>query len=191
MKLNAFYLKHLAIIGLGVICWLGYFSNALAQHTAREYQIKAVFLYNFANFVSWPPTHLRDREDYKMCVLGNDPFGIILDATINNQQAGDRKLTVRRYRLSQLKQTQTCHILFISRSEQDALEDIFRFTNQFPILTVSDIESFTFKCGMIEFFKVKKKIRISVNLPALKQLGLKADANLLKLAHIAKNVCQD
>ncbi|MGH9723681.1 MAG: YfiR family protein, partial [Candidatus Acidiferrales bacterium] len=52
------------------------------QPKVSEYQVKAVYLYNFGRFVQWPPNVTANNDStFTICVLGQDPFGPILDAT--------------------------------------------------------------------------------------------------------------
>ncbi|TLY91327.1 MAG: YfiR family protein [Gammaproteobacteria bacterium] len=47
-----------------------------AAQPVSEYQLKAVFLFNFAQFVEWPPAALpRESAPFVIGVLGKDPFG--------------------------------------------------------------------------------------------------------------------
>src|SRR2546430_3260611 len=46
-----------------------------AAAPVSEYQLKAVFLFNFAQFVEWPPAALPgDSAPFVIGVLGKDPF---------------------------------------------------------------------------------------------------------------------
>ncbi|MEE4248694.1 MAG: YfiR family protein, partial [Kangiellaceae bacterium] len=101
---------------------------------ANEYQLKAVFLYNFANFINWPSTAFADENSpFLICVLGDDPFQEDLDLTIEDQEARGRALEVARF--EGYDEVAPCHILFISESQQFNLAEIYRFTCQYPILT--------------------------------------------------------
>src|SRR5881296_4365446 len=65
---------------------------------AGEYQVKAVFLFNFAQFVEWPPQAFADpRTPLIIGVLGEDPFGAFLDDTVRNEMVNNRPLAVQRY----------------------------------------------------------------------------------------------
>jgi len=49
-------------------------------NSPSEYQIKAAFLLNFAKFVDWPPNSFAGPESpFLICVVGEDPFGGVLD----------------------------------------------------------------------------------------------------------------
>src|ERR1700685_4603397 len=48
------------------------------QSKPAEYQVKAVYLYNFSKFVEWPATAEKENS-FAICILGRDPFGPALD----------------------------------------------------------------------------------------------------------------
>ncbi|OUD13854.1 YfiR family protein [Thioflexithrix psekupsensis] len=153
---------------------------------AEEYQLKAVFLYNFANFIHWPPSVFEDEQTpFSICLLGDDPFGLQLEAAIEDQQARGRNLVV--HRLAHWLEVSDCHILFISDSQQQYFADIYQFTCRYPILTVAEHDRFIESGGMIRFFNSNKRVRLEINPNAIDQTGLKADANLLNLSKITRS----
>src|SRR5262245_54700686 len=98
-------------------------ATSLAQPSmAREYEVKAAFLFSFAKFVEWPPTALAG-ESLVIGILGADPFGPVLDKVVADQNVHGKKLTVRRFDASD--DVTQCHILFIGRSEDSRLTDVF------------------------------------------------------------------
>jgi hypothetical protein len=59
----------------------------------REYQLKAVFLFNFAQFVEWPPEAFPDAQaPLVIGVLRRDPFGAYLDETVRGETMNNRPL---------------------------------------------------------------------------------------------------
>jgi hypothetical protein len=155
----------------------------LSAQTApsREYQVKAVFLFNFAQFVDWPPKAFPEPQTpLVIAVLGDDPFGTYLEETIRGEKANDRPLVVQRYR--RVGEIKTCHVLFISRSETDRLEQILGSLKGRPILAVGDSEDFALHGGMIQFITEKNKIRMRINLEAVKAAGLTISSKLLRVA---------
>jgi YfiR/HmsC-like len=153
-----------------------------AQTTASpEYQVKAVFLFNFAQFVDWPPKAFADAQSPLIIgVLGDDPFGTYLDETVRGEKANGRPLVVQRYR--RVGELKTCHVLFISRSESDHLDQILGSLRGRNILTVGESEDFALRGGMIQFIKEKNKIRMRINLEAVKAANLKISSKLLRVA---------
>src|SRR5712664_4158707 len=104
--------------------------------TSPEYQLKAVFLFNFAQFVEWPPTAFPEaKAPLVIGVLGEDPFGPYLDETVRGEKVNNRPLVVQRFR--QVEEIKTCHVLFISRSERERLGQILAGLKGRNILAVS------------------------------------------------------
>ena len=73
------------------LCWrletLAFACSAAWSATApSEYQVKAVFLFNFAHFVSWPAdTFRRPDAPFVIGILGTDPFGSTLDDVVRGE----------------------------------------------------------------------------------------------------------
>jgi hypothetical protein len=148
-----------------------------------EYQVKAVFLFNFAQFVEWPTNAFPDAQTPLVIgVLGDDPFGTYLDETVRGERVNNRKLVVQRFR--RVEEIQICHVLFISQSEAERLEQILNGLKGRNILTVSDTDSFTRRGGMIRFSTEKNKIRLRINLEAAKAARLTISSKLLRPAEI-------
>ena len=152
---------------------------------ASEYDLKAVFLYQFARFVDWPANAFEAADaPLTIGVLGVDPFGSSLDEIVRNEVVAGRKLAVRRYH--DVAETGACQILFISDSEADRLERVLATLKGRSILTVGDIESFATRAGMIEFLVVQERLRLRVNLAAANAANLKISSQLLRQAQIVK-----
>ncbi|MCI4348028.1 MAG: YfiR family protein, partial [Thermoplasmata archaeon] len=65
----------------------------------REYDLKAAFLFNFAQFVEWPPGAFPEASSpFVMCILGDDPFGKSLDEIVAHEAIRNRRIVVRRHR---------------------------------------------------------------------------------------------
>lgn len=152
---------------------------------SREYDLKAVLLFNLARFVEWPPEAFATIETpIVIGILGRDPFGKVLDDVVRAESIDGRPVVVQRY--SDASKIGRCHILFISRSEGAQLPSVINRLKGKPILTVSDIEDFALhKGGMVRFYETdEKKIRIRIHLGNLKASGLNASAKLLRVAEV-------
>jgi len=150
---------------------------------APEYQVKAVFLFNFAQFVDWPPQVVPDSQAPLIIgILGHDPFGGILDVTVRGERRGPRPFEVRRYQ--RVEDIKACDILFISQSENDGLEEILLSLKNQPILTVSDSPRFAERGGMIHLVTERNRIRLKINLRAAQAANLTISSKLLRVAEI-------
>jgi hypothetical protein len=149
-----------------------------------EYEVKAVFLFNFARFVDWPPEAFAGPQaPLVIGVLGEDPFDGFLDDTVRGEQVNHRSLIVRRYR--HVEEIETCHILFISQSEAHRLNDILARLNHRSILIVGDSEGFAQRGGMIRFVTEESRIRFRINQEAAEAAHLIISSKLLQLAKVA------
>lgn len=151
------------------------------KQTAQEYQVKAIFLFNFAQFVEWPQSAFAETNSIVIGVLGTNPFGDSLDDVVRGEEVNGHPLQVQRY--AKLEDIKMCHILFVNLSEAQIKHTITSLKSK-PTLTVSDTNGFTTQGGMIRFVKEDRKTRIRINLQAVKEADLKISSKLLRLAEI-------
>lgn len=149
--------------------------------TPGEFQVKAIFLYNFVQFVDWPPDAFATPESpIVIGVLGQDPFGGFLDELVRGERVKGRPLVVERYRWP--GEIDECHVLFISGSEGARIEQIAAAVRGRPILTVGDWDAFAQHGGMIHFVLEHKRVRLRINLDAARAAGLTISSKLLRSA---------
>jgi hypothetical protein len=149
----------------------------------REYQIKAVFLFNFTQFVEWPSTAFAaPNSPLVIGILGEDPFGSYLDETVKDEVVDNHPLVVERF--ASAKDIRVCHILFINLKEKDDIRQALDDLKSQPILTVSDLDTFLRTGGMIRFFTENSRIRIRINVDRTTEENLTISSKLLRLAEI-------
>ncbi len=156
---------------------LSEFSSAQVHPT--ESQVKAAYLYNFGKFVRWQDQS-PNAASIKICVLGKDPFGNVLDSTVAGESIDGRKIIVNR--IVKVQDAATCNILYISSSEENRLSFILSSVRNFAPLTVSDIPNFVERGGIIQFVQQQGRIRFEVNLLAAQQSHVSLSSELLKVA---------
>lgn len=142
-----------------------------------QYDVEAVYLFNFGKFVSWPQ---KNTTGFVICILGENPFGSALDRTISGENIAGRKVEDKR--IARETDVAGCSILYISRSEEQHLPRIFSATRGLPLLTVSDIPDFAQRGGMIQFVVDNGKVRFQVNRAPAERSGLALSSELLKVA---------
>src|SRR2546430_15996597 len=82
-------------LSIAVLCAEGGAAGAEGRMT-REYDLKAIFLFQFAHFVNWPSSTFPDAgTPITIGVLGKDPFGAGLDEVVAGGAVGSRELGVR------------------------------------------------------------------------------------------------
>lgn len=148
----------------------------------REYQIKAAFLFNFTQFVEWPPVAFPETGTAMVIgILGENPFGKYLDEMISGEAANGHPLEIQQYK--NVNEIKTCHILFINLPQAKMKEALTALKGQ-SILTVSDDNNFIQMGGMIRFVTRKNKIQIQIEPERAKNAGLMISSKLLNVAEI-------
>lgn len=171
---------HLAI----ALCMLAAFVRAGdLPRPSSEYQLKAVFLYNFAQFADWPAAAFHDpAAPLVIGILGDDPFGAYLDELVRDEKVSGHALAIRRYR--EVAEARDCHILFISRSETKRLPAVIAAMRGQPVLTISDADAFARLGGMVRFVTEGGKVRLRVNVEAAKAAKVTISSKILRAATI-------
>lgn len=154
--------------------------SAFPANDLPEYSVKAAFLLNIPDFVLWPEAGGNRRQSKRICVYGDNPFENYLQQLIETKSDDSIELTY----LETLTNVVGCHLLFISQSEKNSVDNIIKILGNDPILTVSDIGEFARKQGMIEFNVRDNKIRMLINLNNTANAQLKLDSNLIELSTI-------
>ncbi|HTG01389.1 MAG TPA: YfiR family protein [Nitrospirota bacterium] len=156
-------------------------SHAAAQPPKpTEYQIKAAFLYNFAKFVDWPEDSFHsETAPFVFGILGDDPFGDDVDA-LTMKTINSRAVKIRR--MGDVREARACHVLFISSSEEEHIEQILRVMQTSRTLLVSDISNFAAQGGMINFIVKDNNVRFVINRAAMVKAGINLHSRLLKMA---------
>ena len=153
-----------------------------ADTQPTEYQLKAAYLYHFAQFVDWPPAAFpQPNSPLIIGVLGENPFGKDLPHTVEGKVLSNHPLVVQEYH-SLAEMTNNCHILFISSSEKKRLPEIFAALKSTSVLTVSEVDHFTENGGMVNFVLKSDRIRFQINEGTVEKAGLKMSFKLLSLA---------
>lgn len=159
------------------------FSSA-QEKQVPEYHLKAVFLYNLVNFISWPEERREEERAFVITILGNDPFGPILDQTVSGERWHGRPIHIIRYANIADLENHRCDVLFVSSGVIDQLPEIRRILGHAPILTVADSKSFTTSGGMVNLVQERSRIVLEINLQATSSAGLFVSSKLLRLARL-------
>ncbi|MCU7797691.1 MAG: YfiR family protein [Candidatus Thiodiazotropha sp. (ex Semelilucina semeliformis)] len=154
--------------------------TALSE-TAAEHELKAVFLYNFANYIAWPDKSFQTKDSpFNYCLLGESSINTSLKAVVANEMIKGRKVQV--LELMDKSRLSACHILFIHQEEDGYPAEIMQKLATESVLTVSDDSSFIPSGGTICLLQKKRKIDLLISMDAIEQGELKVSSKLLRLA---------
>ena len=156
---------------------------AHAAVVANEYQVKAVFLFNFSRFVEWPASAFASADaPFVVGVFGHDPFGGDLDEVVKGETVNGRPIVVKRVMTA--ADAATCQIVFIHQSEERRLGELLSVLGHRSTLTVSDVPGSAQRGVMIRLVTEKGRVRMRVNVESAKAAELTISSNLLRAAEI-------
>jgi len=152
---------------------------------AREYQVKAAFLYNFFSYTTWPKEALPEKgKPFVVTVIGPNHFGKGLEALLKEKQAHGFKIETRHYRHAPEKIDS--HAVFVSEDNPVLRAKVLKHLKGKPILLVGEVPGLAAAGAHVNFYIESGKIRFEVNLESLRSCKLNMSSQLLKLAKIVK-----
>jgi hypothetical protein len=157
-----------------------------ASGDATEFELKAAFLLSFAVYTTWPDdTFPKAETPFVIGVVGVDPFGAKLDATMKDKKVGTHPIVVERYATAE--KIGKPHLLYAGSHDDDKLAAVRIACRAKAILLVGDSPGFCAKGGVVNFFMASSKIRFEINPAAAKRAGLLLSSQMLKLAKIVED----
>jgi hypothetical protein len=146
-----------------------------------EYHVKAVFLYNFANFVEWPEDEFADSTaPFVFGIYGEDPFGSALEEVLEGENIEGRRIEIRQS--ENVSDILSCQIVYAATDELSRLNQLIEETRGRSILSVGDADGFARSGGIIEFIDEENKVRFLINMDNAESAGLKVSSRLQKVA---------
>lgn len=174
-----------------IFIFILFLMSSVLTSGVSEYTLKAACLYNFAKFVTWPAqSFTTPASPLVIGVVGEDPFGKILDDTVADKTIGGHPIKVKRFdgfENSQASQIKKCHILFVCYSEKDKTGEILKALQGASVLTVSEIGNFLVRGGDLLFDQEGSKVALQINADAAKDAGLEISSKLLQVCKIYKS----
>lgn len=170
-----------AFLGV-VILWLlpGLVAGA-GSVEAPSKAIEAAFLRNFFHYVTWPDSVLPDSiSAWQIGILGSDPFGEVLEYTLDGRTEQGRPFRV--HRAETLVALPRCHIIFIAIPDADERRLVLGRLEGQPVLTVGDSPGFLEEGGIVHF-DVGEYVKLGINLDRARASALVIQTKMLEVAH--------
>ena len=164
--------------------------------------MKAAFLYKFAKYVTWPDAAFEDEHSPVVIgVVARDPFVTILEETVEDKTVSARPIEIKRItppralkeaepdrREAVAAELRSCHLLYISSSDEKGFPRFLELLEDSPVLTVSDIHAFAREGGIVELVLNKKgTFDFRINNGVAKAAELRISAKVLNLATIVES----
>ena len=154
---------------------------ATADEVAREYKIKAAFIYNFTKFIVWPQQDTNSNDGYfNVCILGDNRISAA-SSTIQGKLVHGKILQIKY--IKNVEKKAECEIIFFAISNTERLKKALESMKGMSILSVGDSRDFIDNGGIIGLFENNNKVRFDINQLAANESGLKISSQLLELAN--------
>ncbi|HJT82147.1 MAG TPA: YfiR family protein [Chthoniobacterales bacterium] len=158
-------------------------AGGAAHLEPSEYGLKSVFLYQFCRFMEWPASAFSSSNDPLIIgVYGTDPFGSLLKEAVQGETYHGRPIRIEYYHSP--REIRRCHILFVSRSEADELNEVLAAVAGKHVVTVGETDGFLDRGGMIALTAERNRVRLRVNTSSLRAANVDVSSKLLRVAEI-------
>ena len=157
-----------------------------AQASMDESQVKAMFVYNFLKFVSWPPdTSLAPTEPFVVLIIGEGPTADATERFLTSKSIGVRPLLVLRNQSDQ--SLVGARAAFVAEPDAKKLHRVLHAAAVAGVLTIGEGESFTTYGGVIGLIVEDRKVRFDVDTSAAQTAGLRVSSKLLTLTRTIRS----
>lgn len=154
---------------------------ARAENQQLAFAVKAAFITKFVPFVEWPDgIFYAPAGSVRICVVGQDPFGDLLDRVAAGQSIAGHPLIVQR--LTVINRDSGCQIVFAAGSAEQPVADILQTVRGLPVLTMTDDAADAQSRGIINFVIIDNRVRFEIDDNAAAANGLTISSKLLSLA---------
>jgi uncharacterized protein DUF4154 len=161
----------------------GTYENNLANaadEESLEAKLKVAYIYNFLRFVEWPAN---DNLTTNVCVYGIKDNYKPAFSSMASLSKKNRKLEIEQLDIdAELKLLKPCQIIFITDKALNKSKAVLDYLQGSNSLTIGESSDFLKKGGMINFIRVKDKVKFEINDNAAKAAGIKISSKVLRIA---------
>lgn len=166
---------------LALVVWLRADAPAVAQTpAAAEESVKAVFLFNFAKYVTWPAMEIGERSpaEVRVCVTADQTFFALLKSAIQGEMLDGKPL--QPVQLDGLDDARNCQILYVGETHSADARAWLGAVRGRQVLTVGD--GGLTDDVVIAFVRDENRVRFDINRAAASRRGLNISSKLLRVA---------
>lgn len=150
-----------------------------------EYNAKAGYLLLFARYTRWPASSFASpRDPIVVAVLGDNPFGDVLERTLEGQTQDGRAFVARL--VATPAEAAQAHVVFVARGQARAQAEWFAVLRDRPVLLVADGPEGLAQGATIAFATESgprgQRLRFEASAAAAGRVGLRLESPLLSAA---------
>jgi hypothetical protein len=147
-----------------------------------EAQVKAAYIYRFAEYIEWPAATIADRAaPWTIGVVGAEKVNAELNQLRLTRRIGGRAVAVRTMQPGD--PVSGIQMLYVGALDGARLKEVLDAVPAQGVLSITDGEAALAAGGMISFVQVDRRIRFDVSIAHAERSGLKVSARLLAVAH--------
>lgn len=162
--------------------FFSFFSSLTGLHSfegeIREYDLKAVFIYNFTKYFEWQG--LNGEEFFEIDILGESEIVEPLKEISEKKLVYGKKIIIKNIRSPE--EIEKPQIIFISKFSNFDISRVLKKLENFKVLTVGEEEGLCLKGIAVNFVIREGNLKFEINEKALKEAGIKPSSQILKLA---------
>jgi len=142
-------------------------------------EVKATYLIKLPPFITWPGDAFPSSvSPFTLCVVGQDPFGDLLDKALAGKRLIDRPVAV--LRIDTAAQDSPCQVMYVAAGPQPAVKSLQAVAGR-PVLTVTDSAVDGAK-GIVNFILRDNHVRLEIDQAGAIRNRLEISSKLLSVA---------
>ena len=136
------------------------------------------FLFKLPTFVEWPDgVFAAPTDPFRLCIVGEDPFGPPLDEAGKGQEAGKHAIAIQREKT--VLPDDHCQLMYIDGEPAFVTQSLAAASGR-PVLTVTNAQ--TGDKGIVNFVAVQDHVHLEIDQQAALRNHLNVSSKLLDLA---------
>lgn len=153
-------------------------ANVAVAGPAPERAAMAAFLFRLPAFIEWPDTAFSSPADpFRLCIVGEDPFGAALEAPHDAEAVSGRSIAVQHE--NAVSPDDHCQEMYVT-GEPDFVAQSLAAVSGRPVLTVTDAQGGG--KGIVNFVVVQEHVHLEIDQQAAHRNHLSVSSKLLDLA---------
>ena len=156
------------------------FYSSLHSYESED-KLKAVIVGKVAKYIEFKESN---STAFTITVLNNQ-FNTLFDNIYHNKTIQSKPVKIKY--IQEIDDLNSTDILFISSSNSWHIADILQKIEGREILSISDLRGFAQKGGVLQLYFLGQKLKLKMNLDALKRADLDVDNTLLRIVEIVKD----
>ncbi len=145
------------------------------------YQIKAAYIYNFLQFITFEKVKNGGDPHVDVCVLDKNNRFVSALTHISGQHTPQGKINVIQLHENMGDRVSSCNVLYLAGADKRFIRDVLSRVDTSQIVTIGESHTFIPYGGFIELFIEDDSVRFRINKNLAGQTRFKVSSQLLSL----------